>query len=188
MPRVKIARNKPIKKDYTNPYGVTFSAKEVKQITSKMESINKKIDNLYRKLRRQGLNASLARQYAGDPIPVSLVGIKNKNQVNANLETVRKRSTMRYITFKNEVMITNILTVIKDRYGLDDDTLERLEDGLRGLTVTQFALWYDAYGGIIDAIFDDSPKVGERVISQDEIDHAIDMLELSLERFGIYRA
>ena len=87
---------------------------------------------------------------------------------------------MRRVVNQNITMIDNVMGILADRYGLTQEQLEIIDDAIRGMSVTEFAKWYESNEDLVDVIFDTSPVHGSRIVSQDELDHIAYRLEESL--------
>lgn len=164
----------------TNVHGVRFTASEAKSFIKKMKTINKRVNALYKRFTRAGLSAELARRLAGDEISVTLNSIKNKAGAISSLNAAMKKATMRRVVNQNITMIDNVMGILADRYGLTQEQLEIIDDAIRGMSVTEFAKWYESNEDLVDVIFDTSPVHGSRIVSQDELDHIAYRLEESL--------
>jgi len=88
---------------------------------------------------------------------------------------------MRRVSEDTERVITNMMQVFADRYGLTKDQLEALEDALRSMTVVEFAKWYENNEDLVDDIFDTSPVSGDQIVSQDELDRLYERIKEALE-------
>lgn len=165
----------------TNFHGLRFTEKEAKRYISKIEQINKRIDKVYKKLIKGGVSEKLARSMAGDPIPVSIHQIANKEGSWQSLLKSLSRATMRRVSEDTERVITNMMQVFADRYGLTKHQLEALEDALRSMTVVEFAKWYENNEDLVDDIFDTSPVSGDQIVSQDELDRLYERIKEALE-------
>lgn len=163
-----------------NKYGVKFTPLEVKSIVNKIKAINRKIDKRYRWFVAGGVSEKRARELAGNLLKEDINAFTTKQSVGWTLKGMRTGYTMRALTEKNSVMITNFMNVIADRFGLNDEDFERIDDKLRSMSVVEFQVWYEKYEGLIDETFAQSPKIGVYVTDQEYIDELSERLEEAL--------